>query len=97
MGNVKTVKGRNTDLIKERNFKLLARFYWYNAIINLKSDKCIEILKFEFDISESRIYDLISENNNTLSDFENNKTTAKDFKIKIPYFNWNYSERMIKS
>ena len=83
-------KGGNNELIKARNYKLIARFYWYNSIIGLKFEKCIEQLEKEFDLSLSRIADLITENVCYLSDFETKKPNEKELKKIIPFFNWNY-------
>ncbi|AQX13502.1 MULTISPECIES: hypothetical protein [Elizabethkingia] len=83
-------KGRSSECIEKRNIKLSARFYWYSNIVGLKFEKCIEYLKAEFDITESRICDLIRENNTILSGFESKKATETDLKKMFSFMNWNY-------
>ncbi|WP_434981555.1 hypothetical protein [Daejeonia sp. YH14] len=83
-------KGRNSELIRKRNYKLIARFYWYNSIVGLKFEKCIEELEKEFYLSNSRITDLITENAQSLSEFETKKPNEKELKKEIPFFNWIY-------
>lgn len=84
-------KGRNAELIIYRNQKLAARFYFYSCIIGLKFSKCLEFLIPEFDISESRICDLLSENSDIVSKMERKEVTLQDLKSNYPFMNWQFS------
>ena len=81
-------KGRNADLITYRNQKLAARFYFYSCIIGLKFSKCLENLTPEFDLSESRICDLLSENSDKVSQMERKSVTLQELKNYYPFLNW---------
>lgn len=83
-------KGRSSALISHRNQKLAARFYWYSCIIGFKFSKCLNHLEIEFDISQSRICDLISENAELISKHEREMTDAAVLKNKYPFMNWQF-------
>ena len=83
-------KGRNADLITYRNQKLAARFYFYSCIIGLKFSKCLENLTPEFDLSESRICDLLSENSDMVSHMERKGVTLQELKFQYPFMNWQF-------
>lgn len=84
-------KGRNSELIVNRNQKLAARFYFYSCIIGLKFSKCLENLILEFDISESRICDLLAENADVISGLEHKDITLQQLKQHYPFLNWQYN------
>ena len=81
-------KGRNSDLIFQRNQKLAARFYWYSCLIGFKFSKCLGFLEKEFDLSQSRICDLLTENADLIGNYEYKKIDVTILKDKYPFFNW---------
>lgn len=81
-------KGRNKALIINRNKKLCARFYYYSNLIGFRFEKVIKILVSEFDISESRIEDIITENTIYLADLEKKEATENHLKKQYPFFLW---------
>ncbi|MFX1768904.1 hypothetical protein JZ976_04100 [Riemerella anatipestifer] len=81
-------KGRNTELIRHRNEKLAARFYYYSYLLGLKFSRCLENLIPEFDLSESRICDLISEHTEYINRLEMQKTTITELKQAYPFMTW---------
>ncbi|MBT0573843.1 hypothetical protein [Riemerella anatipestifer] len=81
-------KGRNTELIRYRNEKLAARFYYYSYLLGLKFSRCLEHLTPEFDLSESRICDLISEHTEYINRLEMQKTTITELKQVYPFMVW---------
>ena len=83
-------KGRNASLISHRNHKLAARFYWYSCVIGFKFSRCLSLLELEFDISQSRICDLLSENAALIGIHENEKTDLAVLKAKYPFMNWQF-------
>lgn len=81
-------KGRNTELIRYRNEKLAARFYYYSYILGLKFSRCLEHLIPEFDLSESRICDLISEHTEYISRLELQNISISELKQTYPFMVW---------
>lgn len=88
MNNNQTYKGRNITLIQHRNQRLVARFYYYSHILGLKFSRCLERLSLEFDLTESRICDLISENTQNIADLENKKISPTELRRAYPFMNW---------
>ncbi len=85
-----TPKGRSEVHINGRNEKLAARFYWYSVVIGLKFSRCLEQLEPEFDITQSRICDLLSEISDTVIIFERKNISVQELKNKYPFMNWQY-------
>lgn len=83
-------KGRSTYHIQRRNKRLAARFYWYSCIIGLKFSKCLELLDQEFEITESRICDLLSENAETVTQLEQNSINVQQLKQSYPFMSWQF-------
>ena len=55
-------KGRNKDLIKKRDSKLCARYYYWTEVKRLRFDDALRLLsEEEFFISEERIMTIIRE------------------------------------
>ena len=81
-------KGRNTELIRYRNEKLAARFYYYSYLLGLKFSRCLEHLTPEFDLSESRICDLLSEYSEYISRLELQNISIADLKKAYPFMAW---------
>jgi hypothetical protein len=56
-------RGRNTDLIRMRNVKLVKRYHALSEVQRLRSDDVLRILSTEeFFISEQRIWHIIKQN-----------------------------------
>ncbi|WP_153929658.1 hypothetical protein [Riemerella anatipestifer] len=88
MRGLATNKGRDTQLIGYRNEKLAARFYYYSYILGLKFSRCLEHLTPEFDLSESRICDLISEYSEYINRLELQGIGIADLKQTYPFMVW---------
>lgn len=73
MGKAKT-KGRDSELIQNRNQKLIERYYYWSEIKRRRHDDVLSILSNqEFFISEQRIMVLLRENQKQLDElFEKN-------------------------
>lgn len=84
-------KGRSSSLIQNRNAKLAARFYWYSCIIGLKFSRCLEELEQEFDLSQSRICDLIAESSDIISQLERSDISVQQLKARFPFLSWTHS------
>lgn len=83
-------KGRNSELIVFRNRKLAARFYWYSSLIGLRFEKCVDYLQQEFDLSQSRIEDLLRENADFVSQLEIREADVQFLRSLYPFFSWQY-------
>lgn len=83
-------KGRNEKLIEKRNRKLVCRFYFYSTLMCLNFSKCLELLEDEFDLSQSRITDLLAENSDLITAIERAKTSTQDLKSAYPFMSWHY-------
>jgi hypothetical protein len=60
-------KGRNADLIRRRNEKLVRRFYYWFETKRLRVDDVLKKLsEEEFFITEERIMELIKQNSDLL-------------------------------
>ncbi|MDR7775021.1 hypothetical protein RIU05_06075 [Riemerella anatipestifer] len=81
-------KGRNTELIRYRNEKLAARFYYYSYLLGLNFSRCLENLIPEFDLSESRICDLISEHTEYINRLELQGVGIAELKQVYPFMTW---------
>ncbi|MEJ7821981.1 MAG: hypothetical protein WKF85_06645 [Chitinophagaceae bacterium] len=80
-------KGRNNDLVIERNECLYGRFYFYSKMQRKRYEDVIELLSKEYFLSSSRIGVLIeSAPKEDLRAFEN--WDVKDFERKYNFLNW---------
>ncbi len=77
--------------IQNRNYRLVARFYFYSTIIGLKFSRVIENLENEFNLSEGRICDLIAQHSDLLTQFETKNVTSTELKQKFPFMVWTYT------
>lgn len=83
-------KGRNENLIADRNKLLTARFYYYSTLNGLKFSKCLENLEKEFFISQSRITDLLAAHTDYICHLEKENFTINTLKDYFPFMNWQY-------
>lgn len=88
MSNNQGNKGRNAYLIQYRNQKLVARFYYYSHLLGLKFSRCLENLSIEFDLTESRICDLISEQSQSVSELESKGVSVAELRKTYPFMAW---------
>ncbi len=80
-------KGRDKDLIGERNECLLCRFYFYSKLHRIRFEDVLSLLKAEFFISEERIGILIQ--SLSKAPFEIYKEwEEKDFQKKYKFLSW---------
>jgi len=82
--------GRSLAKIAGRNEKLTARYYFYNTIVGLKLSRCLQILSEEFDLSESRVVDLIAFLSAKIKDHEYKATSVEQLRDRYPYLVWSY-------
>lgn len=89
MSNNQGNKGRSSYLIQHRNKRLVARFYYYSHLLGLKFSRCLENLSLEFDLTESRICDLISEQSHLVSEMEIKEISLTELRKTYPFMVWN--------
>ena len=71
-------KGRSKELIKQRNLKLIARYYQLFEIKRMRYDDVIKQLsEEEFFITEQTIVGIILKEKNELERIRNNSNQAK--------------------
>lgn len=82
-----TNKGRNLELIKNRNRKLVHRYY-YAVLLGFKSAKTLQYLVEEFDLSESRINTILFQNSDYFNQIERECLRIEDLKAIYPFMTW---------
>ena len=81
-------KGRSPILLHSRNHKLLARYYYHNAIKGKVYVVAVEILINEFDIDDRTIALILKKEEATITEMRKKKPPVSSFKKQWPYFNW---------
>ncbi|MDO5607627.1 MAG: hypothetical protein Q4G08_04130 [Capnocytophaga sp.] len=77
-----------------RNEKLAARFYFYSDLMGLRYEVCTKLLEQEFDVSETRIYELVNENSHQIARLKHQKTNTGELSKRYPFLNWSYHHAM---
>lgn len=77
--------------MQNRNRRLVARFYFYSNIIGLKFSRVMQHLEAEFDISEGRICDIISDCNEWVNALEKKQISTSQLKDHYPFMTWSYA------
>lgn len=86
--NPQLIKGRNKELINERNLMILHRYYYYVRIQRKRYDDVLDELAKEFFLTCRRIIDIVSENAEKLNEINKNQLSIKDLKTAYPFFIW---------
>lgn len=81
-------RGRNENLIAERNECLIYRYYYYSKIHRLRYADMIEKMQKEFYLSERTVADIIQVNSELVSRIFSGKPEVKTLIIKYNYLNW---------
>ncbi len=84
-------RGRDRDLITQRNEKLLHRYLFYGLYTDKRRPVVLKQLTLEFDLTEERINRLISEMFDELQMLRNDPPSIKKLAEKYPFFNWSVS------
>jgi hypothetical protein len=83
--NLKHVKGVYTGV---RNKKILCRLYYHYQLRGLQYTRAVQVLNVEFDLSETRLEQLILENREVLEQLKQDKADSRYLQRIYPYFNW---------
>lgn len=81
-------KGRNTGLLRYRNEKLLARYYYYSHILEYKYSRCMEALSLEFDLTQNRINTIINKHSSNLYRLERQGVDVQALRKTYPFMVW---------
>jgi|SRR5690625_211960 len=82
------IKGRSSRLINKRNNELAARFYFYNSIVGLQTDRCLKLLEEEFYISKATVYDNLLKVNHIVELLKVRQINVSQLQKWYPYLNW---------
>jgi hypothetical protein len=81
----KHVKGVFAD---NRNYKIACRFHYHFYIKGLRYERTLTVLHQEFDLSETRIAQLIMAGREHLEQLKAEKADTKMLQKRFPYFSW---------
>src|SRR5690606_10612245 len=80
---------RRNMAMPDRNNLLAHRFYYYDAIKGLKSERCLEELEKEFFLSQRRLIDLIYEIGDLITEVRQQRPSVRELEKMYPWLNWN--------
>ena len=83
-------KGRSKALISKRDTRLLYRYYYYAQLQRRQYNDAISLLIEEFDLSERRIIECISEKHSELKQIFTGKPEKKHLEKLYPWLNWSF-------
>lgn len=81
-------KGRNSELIEQRNVLLLNRYYFYANFTKTRYEAVMQLLSGEFFLAERRISDLITNDKGTLSELRRKQPDISYFRKRFPHLSW---------
>lgn len=92
-------RGRNIDKITARNRRLAARLYFYEELCGLRSEVFLPYLAEEFDLSQSRIEDLLPIAYRTADVMRKQAVGISKLCAYYPFMSWKYvhSKRLQRS
>ncbi len=81
-------KGRNPELVMQRDRKLAVRFYYYALIRKLNYRDTIAALVMEFDICERVVLDRLRHNQSFVDELFARKPSITELRKRFPYLRW---------
>jgi DNA invertase Pin-like site-specific DNA recombinase len=81
-------KGRNSNLIEQRNEALVKRFYFYSAFTKMDYESRIKLIAKEFYISVSTVSQLLAKWQLEIKEIKKQKPKISDLKKEYPHYNW---------
>ena len=85
-------KGRNMELVSERNKLLFYRYYFYQSQARLQYETVLNILSTEFFLSISTISQIVSENGSEILKIKKEKPSIKSLQSIYPAIVWDISK-----
>lgn len=83
-------KGRSSQLDYLRNSLLVERYYYYSQFTDKRYSAILNILHYEFFLSESRIVVILDTNISVLENLKKQDPPKELFKRKWPHLNWSF-------
>lgn len=88
-------RGRSKELIELRNKKLCYRYYYYSRLLKYDYMQVVQVLKHEFDLTESTLGQIFEDMTEELTRVRNEAPTRRVLRGKYPYLRWD--EKPIKT
>lgn len=82
-------RGRSEELHQERNELLIHRYYYFIKVLRMQYADALQKLRVQLFIEERTIIDAVQQNRVMLKKLHEEKPTAKYFRDKYPFMNWN--------
>lgn len=82
-------KGRNSELLRQRDEMLGYRYWFYVRIKKMRYDIVMKQLSMEFCISKRRVGDIVIEKSSFIKNISERGTTIHEVKKMYPHLNWN--------
>jgi len=83
-----STKGRNKELLDRRNKKIIARYYFHNAICNKTISGAIEQLVDEFDLDDRTLSLIIKKEENFICELRKKKPSRDSLKKQYHWPQW---------
>jgi len=87
-GNPLVVKGRSPELLRSRDSKIIARYYYHNALKKIDYGDTIKLLIMEFDLKERTISTVLKKNAGTIIEMRKKNVSASLFKKQWYWLRW---------
>jgi hypothetical protein len=81
-------KGRNQTFLNRRNKKIIARYYFHNAIMGKDYSATLGILEFEFDLDDRTISMIIKKEEATITEMRKKKPSVDSLKKEYFWPKW---------
>lgn len=81
-------RGRNKDLVANRNECLLYRYYYYSKLQKLRYDEVLELMGREFFLANRSITDIIMSKSESLKIVFKEKLSIQELEKKFNFLNW---------
>jgi hypothetical protein len=81
-------RGRNEELIKQRNELLLHRHYFYTKIKKYPYHLLLSSLESEFFLTQRTVMDIVQSNTTLLRRINTDKIESRELRRKYPAMNW---------
>ena len=81
-------KGRNEELLAQRNELLIHRYYYFTKILRLQYGDALKQLRDQLHLETRTITDILQTNSAELYRLHQSKPAIKYFRDKYPYLRW---------